>query len=93
MTIEQALPFVLAAISVATFFIGRGSARKSEGVQDGTILTELGYIKSGVEDIKKKQAEQDKQHLEVVTRLSAVEVSARQAHHRIDEIRERCCGD
>lgn len=59
-----------------------------EGKQDGAVLTELGYIKSGVDDIKRKQEQQERQHIEVVTRLTAVEESAKQAHHRIDEIRK-----
>ena len=54
----------------------------SEAKQDGAVMTELGYIKSGVDDIKKEQ-----QHIEVVTRLTAVEESTKQAHHRIDEMK------
>ncbi len=59
----------------------------SDAKQDGVVLTELGYIKSGVDDIKRKQDKQEQQHLKVVTRLTAVEESAKQAHHRIDELR------
>ncbi|MBU5438274.1 hypothetical protein KQI42_09655 [Tissierella sp. MSJ-40] len=57
-----------------------------EGKQNGTILTEIGYIKSGVDDIKRKQEKQDLQHIEVISRLSCVEASAKQAHKRIDRI-------
>ena len=31
----------------------------NEGKKDGVVLTELGYIKSGVDDIKRKQERQD----------------------------------
>ena len=55
-----------------------------EAKEDGIILTELGYIKSGVDDIKHKQADQDKQNLEFVRELTKVEESAKQAHRRID---------
>lgn len=58
----------------------------AEGKHNGTMLTELGYIKSGIDDIKRKQEKQDDQHLEVVSRLTAVEVSAKQAHKRLDGI-------
>jgi len=61
----------------------------SEAKQDGVVLTELGYIKSGVDDIKRKQDKQEQQHIEVVTRLSAVEESTKQAHHRIDELKSK----
>lgn len=59
----------------------------SEAKQDGVVLTELGYIKSGVDDIKRKQDKQEQQHIEVITRITAVEESTKQAHHRIDELR------
>ena len=57
-----------------------------EGKEDGIILTELGYIKSGVDDIKHKQEEQEKQNIDFVRHLTAVEESAKQAHKRIDKL-------
>lgn len=61
----------------------------AEGKKDGVILTEIGYIKSGVDDIKRKQEVQDGKHIEVVTRLTAVEESSKQAHHRIDGLEDK----
>lgn len=61
---------------------------KAEGKQDGVLFAELGYIKSGVDDIKRKQEKQDDQHVEVVSRLTAVEQSSKQAHKRLDHIEE-----
>lgn len=58
----------------------------AEGKKDGVLLTEIGYIKSGVDDIKRKQEKQDEQHVVVVSRLTAVESSTKQAHHRINEL-------
>lgn len=58
------------------------------GRQSGTILTELGYIKAGVEDIKSEQREQRKINTELFTRMSAVEQSAKQAHHRLDRLEQ-----
>lgn len=58
----------------------------AEGKKDGVLLTEIGYIKSGVDDIKRKQEKEDERHIGVVSRLSAVEASAKQAHHRIDNL-------
>lgn len=57
-----------------------------EAKEDGIILTELGYIKSGVDDIKHKQEEQEKRNLDFVRHLTAVEESAKQAHKRIDKL-------
>lgn len=57
------------------------------GKESGTLLSDIGYIKSGVDDIKAEQKEQRKTNMEVVSRLTAVEESAKQAHKRIDELK------
>ena len=57
-----------------------------EAKEDGIVLTELGYIKSGIDDIKHKQFEQDKQNLNFVRELTVVEESTKQAHKRIDKL-------
>lgn len=57
-----------------------------EAKEDGIVLTELGYIKSGIDDIKHKQEGQDNKNLEFVRELTAVEESAKQAHKRIDKL-------
>jgi hypothetical protein len=58
----------------------------NEGKKDGVVLTELGYIKSGVDDIKRKQEKQDEHNTKFEGRLSKVETSAAQAHKRIDTV-------
>lgn len=74
------------SLSVGTFFVGRMTAAKSSGKQDGTILTEIGYIKANTDEIKAEQKEQRKTNTEFATRLTKVEESAKQAHKRIDRI-------
>lgn len=59
----------------------------AEGKMSGAIMTELGYIKSGVDDLKAEQRGQRDINTQFVTRLTAVEASAAQAHKRIDDIR------
>lgn len=61
----------------------------AEGKKDGVLLTEIGYIKSGVDDIKRKQEKEDERHIQVIGRLSAVESSTELAHHRIDELQQK----
>ena len=69
---------------------GAVSADGEEGGKTvGTVLTELGYIKSGVDDIKRKQERQDEQNMQVTSRLTAVESSVKQAHKRLDMLEER----
>lgn len=76
-----------------TFFRNKRSDDAADGKKDGIILTELGYIKSGVDDIKHKQEKQDEQNIAFVSRLSAVEASTKQAHKRIDGLEGRVNND
>jgi hypothetical protein len=74
----------------AIFSRNRKKDNTDDGAKDGMILTEIGYIKSGIDDIKQKQGRQEEkteaQHLEVITRLTSVEASAKQAHKRLDRL-------
>lgn len=81
----------LCAISFgfAAFYRNRKKDDTEEGKTSGTILTELGVIKGGVEDIKAEQREQRKTNLDFVERLVGVEASAKQAHKRLDHIEDR----
>lgn len=77
------------AFGIAAYKRNRKADDDKEGRESGTVLTEIGYIKSGVDDIKRKQDKQDERYLETITRITAVEQSAKQAHHRIDRIEGR----
>lgn len=74
----------------AAFNRNRKKDDQAGGEKSGTVLTEIGYIKSGIDDIKHKQERQEEkqeaQHLEVISRLTSVEASAKQAHKRIDRL-------
>ena len=76
-------------LGYVAFLRGTKKDSKDEGKQDGTILTELGYIKGGVDDIKRKQEKQDEQYLGMSERVARVEESAKSAHHRIDRLEGR----
>lgn len=76
------------AFGLATYFRNKRHDDNEEGRASGTILSDIGYIKAGVDDIKTEQKEQRKTNIEVVARLTAVEESAKQAHKRIDELRK-----
>lgn len=77
------------AIAFATFSRNKSKDDRSEGQQSGQMLTELGYIKSGIDDIKNEQREQRKINTEHAARLASVEASAKQAHLRLDRIEDR----
>ena len=59
---------------------------KTEGEKDGVVLTELGYIKKGIDGIEKRLEKQENQYVDIVKHLTKVEESAKQAHKRIDAL-------
>ena len=59
------------------------------GERSGEIMSELGYIKSGVDDVKRKQEKSDETIMGFLKDLTAVQESAKQAHKRIDGLEER----
>lgn len=70
----------------AAFKRNRKEDDTGEGQQKGTLMTEIGYIKSGIDDIKTEQREQRKVNTELYSRMASVEASAKQAHKRLDNI-------
>lgn len=85
-TAKYLIGFIGVIVSVAAFFYGRSTAIRTEGKQDGTILSELGYLKSGTDDIKRRLDRQDDRDRETIGRLTTVEESTKSAHKRIDQL-------
>ena len=50
------------------------------------VMTELGYIKSGIDDIKHKLDKHEAQIMEINQKLAVIEASDKQAHKRIDRL-------
>ncbi len=82
MTVDIAVLISVAGIllSAAGFFIGRLTAAKTSGQEYGVMLTEIGYIKSGVDDMKKKMEQSDKRYIDLEKRLSKVEEAMKIYH-------------
>ncbi len=81
------------AFGYATYKRNRKADDSSEGKESGTLFTEIGYIKSGIDDIKRKQDKQDERLLQISERLTAVEASSKQAHKRIDRLEQNYSGE
>ena len=97
MAAHEILAFVvgiIGTISGVTFAIiaykrNNKTDNETKGKENGMMMTEIGYIKSGVDDIKRKQEKQEEHHIEVISRLTTVEESAKSAHHRIDGLEDK----
>ena len=89
--ISIALVFTIigGGVTLATFARNKTKDDRSDGRQSGQMFAEMGYIKSGIDDIKTELREQRKINTEFATKLASVEASARQAHKRIDRIEGR----
>lgn len=92
-TLESLLPLASFIMVIASFAVGRVSAGKDQGKQEGMILGELGYVKSSVDDVKRKLDTQDEHYADMRADISAIDQAVKSAHNRIDGIEKRCCGD
>lgn len=92
MTVANWISFVVGAAGIifglVTLFRNKRQDDAAEGQSAGTILSDIGYIKAGVDEIKAEQKEQRKTNIDLLTRLTSVEESVKQAHKRIDEIKK-----
>lgn len=87
--IGAACAIVGAALSYIALSRNKSKDDQAAGRQDGTILSELGYIKASTDEIKNELKEQRRINNELYSRMSAVESSAKQAHKRLDRIEGR----
>ncbi len=67
-------------------FLGYINGVKKEGNAQGTLLSEIGYIKANLDDIKEEQRRFNTLHYELSERVGRVEESTKSAHHRIDAL-------
>ena len=73
MDVEAITSVVGIILSGATFLLGRLTAAKDNGSKDGTILTEIGYLKSGIDDVKHKIDSIDRRYYELAGRVTKLE--------------------
>lgn len=73
---------------LVTLFRNKKSDDKDEGEKEGVVLTELGYIKKGIDGIEQRLEKQESKYVGVVTQLAEIRASAKQAHKRIDVLEE-----
>lgn len=72
--------------SIVAVSRNRSAEDKKEGKADGVVLTELGYIKAGVDDLKRDNRDIRGDIKNLDERITRNEESTRQAHKRIDAL-------
>jgi hypothetical protein len=86
---ELATSAALVSVAGGLFAIYFGMARTKKAQDEtaersGALYSDVGYIKSGIDDLKRKQEKAEERYLELAMRVTSVEESAKQAHKRID---------
>ena len=66
--------------TAAAFFVGRMTAAKTSGQQTGQVLTELGYIKKGIDGLERDIKEIKRQYTDLDVRVSKLEEAFRIYH-------------
>lgn len=76
----------ISAITFALISAHRANKRDTEdkATSIAVLNSDIGYVKSGIDDIKQKQTNIDDSLYELNTRVSKTEDSAKSAHHRLD---------
>lgn len=74
-------------LSAVTFFLGRLSMHREQGEKAGSLSSDVGYIKAGIDDLKKDIRSIKADITDIHTRLAKVEESCEYAHKRISELK------
>lgn len=83
MELTLVISIIGVVLSIATFVLGRITASRSSGREEGQILTELGYIKSGVDDTKRKLESMENSYHKLEARVGRLEEKVN-IYHQMD---------
>lgn len=68
---------------------GYKNGLKKEGNAEGSLRSDIGYIKSSVDDLKTEQRNFNSLHYDLAERVAKIETSDKSAHHRIDGLEDK----
>ena len=71
-----------------SMFRNKKNDDKREGKENGIALTELGYIKAGVDDVKRDIRESRNEMPKLPDQVTRIDESCKQAHKRIDNLQK-----
>ena len=86
-TVNACCALLGALVGYVVFFNNAKKTAKTNGIIDGSLSSDLGYLKKGIEEINTKLNKQDERYMELTERITKVEESAKQAHLRITELK------
>jgi peptidoglycan hydrolase CwlO-like protein len=90
MEITAFLAVLSAIVAVVAAVLNIRRNQKSDdstsGREIGSLLTEVGYIKSSIDSLNRKLDLHEERYTKLAERIAAVEQGAKSAHHRIDAL-------
>lgn len=92
MTVEIGVMVAVLSLVIAYmgYVLNKQKDIKNESQQDAQVSTQLQYISKGVDDIRIDLKANEKQMAQISERVTRVEESSKQAHHRINKIEGEC---
>jgi len=84
------LPIITAGLTIASFFIARTVEAHKRGATDGTLKSDITYIKEKVTEISREQERINNTLTDHFERIIRLEESTKAAHKRLDEITKKC---
>jgi len=72
-------------LSLVTFCFGRLSAANKKGEQNGTLLSDIGYLKANTDEIKSDIKEQRSFNSEMTVKLAQCESRISEISHRLND--------
>lgn len=78
-----------AVVAIGSAYIGYRKGVKQEGSNEGSLRSDVGYIKAGVDELKTEIKDQRQQHYALAERVVKIDESTKSAHKRIDGLEER----
>ena len=77
-----------AILTVASFFVGRFTATRKQGQESGQLLSDIGYIKRGMDDLKAEIKEERKHTGEMELLIAEHGRDIKSAFERIKRLEE-----
>lgn len=88
--ITAAISLVCTVVGAVIAYLGLSRTRRKDDQHDGesrgSLASDVGYIKAGVDDLKRETKETRADVRGLSERITRCEESCKQAHHRLNEI-------
>jgi len=90
MPIQEVIGILGTLVMLVIGILGWARSHKGDaadhGMNRGVVLTEIGHVKDGIDDIRRKLERQDKEYVGMLTRLTSVETMLLQVFQRLDRL-------